>query len=61
MYHLEEDELTHLGQAIGDMESFDDLQLSSSDEGGVSCDPSCDLLSCDCPQLMTRRITSEGS
>ena len=34
MYHLEEDELTHLGQAIGDMKSFDELQLSSSDEGG---------------------------
>ena len=36
-YNLdEEDELTHYGQSLGDMESFDDVQLSEEEmeEGG---------------------------
>ena len=32
IYNLEEEKLTHLGQSIGEMESFNELQLSSDDD-----------------------------
>ena len=31
-YNLEDEKLTHLGQSLGDIEKFDDIQLSDEDK-----------------------------
>ena len=32
MFNLEDEELTHLGQSLGDVEAFDDVRLSDDED-----------------------------
>ena len=34
-YRLEDEELTHLGQSLGEIDKFDDVQLSDDDDDDV--------------------------
>ena len=36
-YGLEDDDLTHYGQSIGDMENFDEIELSKREEEEGRC------------------------